>query len=184
MAHRRRHRRHYRGVDIIPGLGNVATMITKSSVRGLDVMVGAVGSLLGIAALKWLLARPAVAGKVPALVLRFQPALAGFLAAFGLYYAQRKKNRHRAIGHAVGAATAGVAFNILNEAKAMYPAYFADIVDLRLAGVIINDPAVRAMLPQMSGVIVDEPDRAYAGAPDFAAIAAAGEPEEDAFSAP
>jgi len=127
-------------------------------VKAVDVGIGAVLAIGALAALKWLLARPALAPKVPPLILRFQPAIAGAAAAAALYLTQRgSKARQRGTGHAIGAATAAVAFTLLSEAKAQWPAFFADIVDLRLAGVIVNDPAVRRMLPQMQGLIVDEP---------------------------
>ena len=103
------------------------------------------------------------ADKVPSFVERFSPALAGVLAGAGLYFAQ--KNKARASGHAVGAVAAGLAAQAAVELKARFPQYFADVVDLRLSGIIINDPVAR-----MNGLVIDDPAPGLAGYADNAGL--------------
>ena len=148
----------------IPGLAGLkdAAGVFKKQVKGTDVLVGAVVGLAGVVVLKK--AKEMIgADKVPSFVERFSPALAGVRAGAGLYFAQ--KNKARASGHAVGAVAAGLAAQAAVELKARFPQYFADVVDLRLSGIIINDPVAR-----MNGLVIDDPAPGLAGYADNAGL--------------
>lgn len=145
--------RRFSSIVDIPGLGDI-TSVFKSSVKGTDVLVGAIASLAGIYAVKYVQNKFLV-GKLPEIVLRFTPAISGALTGTALYMLQKKKNRGRATGHAIGAVSAGLAINAINELKAKFPE-LADVVDLRLAGVIVDDAT-----PRLGGfgIPVDDPTR-------------------------
>ena len=157
------------GIVAIPGLAGIGDTF-KKSVKGTDVLVGAVVGLGGIVALKYVKGFIGSKVAIPAIVERVSPALAGGLAGLVLYYAQKKKNPGRATGHAVGAVAAGVAMNVATELKAQFPQYFADVVDLQLHGLIVNDPA------RLNGMIVTDTVRpslrGYADDPGMAGLAA------------
>lgn len=134
----------------LPGLDGIADTIgLKSSVRGKDVVVGALLSLAGIFGTKWLINRFA-ADKIPAMVMRFHPALAGLVT--GLVIPKLVKGP-AAKGYALGAVAGGLAINAIQELKMKFP-MLADVVDLRLAGMIVEDPALNGY-----GLTVDEPAR-------------------------
>lgn len=176
MAKRRR-RKGFGDIVALP-LGNLVSDI-RGSVKGEDVLVGAAAAIGGFAALNWVKKQTWGAFLATNVTLqRFFPLLAGVGAGVGLYFADKKllKMGSRAAGHAAGAIGAGLAIQALQEAKAMWPAYFADIVDLRLAGMIINDPYRRQML---NGMIINDPAPAsfsglggYADNPQLADLAA------------
>lgn len=166
----------------IPGLSGV-TDTFKKSVKGTDVLVGAVVGLGGIFVMKK--AKEFIGTKVaiPAFVERISPALSGAVAGLILYYANKKvfKNPARGTGHAVGAVAAGIAMNVATELKAQFPTYFADVVDLQLSGLIVSDPIARR---SMGGFLVD--DRApalggYADDPGMAGLAALSMSTDDEY---
>lgn len=169
MAHRRRHRRMH-GIEVIPGLGDMMSVF-KAPVRGTDVLIGALASLAGIWGVKKILNMPMFVGKVPAGLLNFVPAISGAVAGTAAYMLlKRTKMAHKAAGIAVGAVGAGVAINAMNFLKVKFPE-LADLVDLRLSGIILNDPAVQAMRGY-NGLLMDDSGRL--GATDFAALGAVG----------
>lgn len=174
MAHRRRYRRRYGALEVIPGLGGVMSTL-KSHVKGTDVVVGGLAALAGIWGVKKVM-NTYLVGKVPEIVLRVTPALSGVLAGTALYYLQKKGNRARGMGHAIGAVSAGIAINAMNELKVQFPE-LADVVDLRLSGLILNDP-------QLRGIIVNEPGHALGayGETDFNALAMVGDNVDDMYS--
>ena len=149
--HRRRHRR-FGDIVSIPGLGDITEDVFKKPVNGPDVLVGGAAMLAGIWILNWSKAR--WASLFPPAVLPFIPVLAGLFGG-GLMYMVDKKvidKPQSAGGHALGALSAGLAVWALNMMKTRYPVYFADVVDLRLAGLIVNDATRR-----LHGLIVNDP---------------------------
>lgn len=170
--------RKFHALDIVPSLSGITDSVTKpfkTPVKGVDVAVGAGAAMAGIWATKTIINKYLV-GKIPASVQNYVPAIAGVLTGAALYMAQKKSSR--AAGHAVGAISTGVAINAWNLLKTQFPS-LADIVDLRLAGVILNDPGVAAALApsrQMHGLIMD--DRGHLAGTDFAALAAVGEVDD------
>lgn len=146
----------------------------KSSVKGTDAIIGAVAALGGIAALNYVKSK--FSAKVPFLAnptfARFSPLVAGAAAGFGGMMLSKKvlKKPQHANGVLVGAIAAGIFLQGLNELKVRYPAYFADVVDLRLAGLIVDDPYRGGM-----GMLVDDRQPAlngYADNPNLADLAA------------
>lgn len=138
----------------LPGLDGIADTIgLKSSVRGKDVVVGALLSLAGIFGTKYLINRFA-ADKIPLTVMRFHPAIAGLIT--GLAVGKFMKGAS-AKGYALGAVAGGLAINAIQELKMKFPE-LADVVDLRLAGLIVEDPALQGY-----GLQVDEPTRQLQG---------------------
>lgn len=102
-----RRRRHYRGLVKFPGLGFLPKVPT--SVKPTDVAVGAVLGLAGgVAIAKGTTALAAQGVNVPAPIASAGPVLAGALSAGALYLAQKKKNKSRAMGHAIGALLGGL----------------------------------------------------------------------------
>lgn len=136
----KRKRRHYGDIVALP-LGGF-TDAFKASIKGTDVLIGAGAAIGGIAALNY------VKNKFPRLTIlqnptvqRFAPVIAGVAAgAAGMLVSKKvlKKPSH-ANGVLAGAVAAGVFLTALNEVKTRYPAFFADTVDLRLAGLIVDD---------------------------------------------
>lgn len=164
-----RRRRSYRGLGDTVALqlsGFVDDL--KGNVKGVDALVGAAIGVAGIGAFNWAKNQtwfPAGL-RTNATFIRFTPAIVGVLAGAGAYFADKKllKMPSKAAGHAVGAVGAGLAFQALQEAKTKWPAYFSDIVDLRLAGMIVNDSYRRRGL---QGMLVNDPaPRAFAGYAD------------------
>ena len=173
MAHRRKHKKGFGDFVTLP-LGNLVSDI-QGSVKGTDALVGAGAALAGVAALNWV--KKQSWGSFLAtntMLVRITPLLAGILAGVGLYFADKKllKMPGRAAGHAVGAAAAGIVMQGLQEAKALAPTLFADVVDLRLAGMIINDQ----YRPALNGMIINDQYspglHGYADKPQLADLAA------------
>jgi uncharacterized protein (DUF3820 family) len=164
-----RRRRHYGDIVALSGIKD-SVRAFKGSVKGTDAVIGGVVALGGIAALNWLKNWKKADGTamIPflstnATVMSYMPALAGVVGGVGGAFAAKKlKKGHMANGILVGSVGAGVAMQLLNILKVKYPAYFADIVDLRLAGLLVNDPMPRG---GYAGFLVDDP------APRFAAYA-------------
>ncbi len=179
-------RRRYGDIVALP-LGGLDVL--KSSVKGTDLLVGALLGVGGFGALNWVKNQTwfPLSLKTNAQFVRFAPLASGTLAAIGVYFADKKllKMGSSAAGHAVGAFAAGLAVQALQEAKTQWPQYFSDIVDLRLAGFIVNDPQRRAMNGYGS-FIIDDPARPFAGLgaysdnPNLADLAALSMQEDDA----
>lgn len=175
---KRKHRRHYRGLGdtVALQLGGLVDDL-KGSVKGTDALIGAVIGVGGVGAFNWMSNQtwfPASL-KTNATFMRFKPAIVGILAGTAAYFADKKllKMPQHAAGHAVGAVGAGLAMQLVQEAKMQWPAYFSDIVDLRLAGLIVNDASYRR---QLNGMIVSDPAprhgfAGYADNPSLAGLA-------------
>lgn len=182
--HRRRHR--FMGLETVPGLSGLTDSI-KGSVKGMDVLLG-VGVFLGAHfAVKWALNKAVEKQiKIPDVVLRFSPIISGLLAGVALPIIGKKAlklNPAKVNGLVVGALGSGVAIVAVQEAKSAFP-MLADYSDLRLSGMILNDPALAGLLLRDSNTAVPYGD--FAGAPgyvqtDFAALAAAGADEESEY---
>lgn len=175
--HGQRHHRRYSDAVALPGFGDITEEVFKKPVHGPDVLVGGAAMLFGIWILNWSKRRWAT--MFPPSILPIMPALAGLVGG-GLMYMVDKKVLDKpdsAGGHALGALSAGLAVTVLNWAKGKYPVYFADVVDLKLAGMIINDRAP-AMMAGYNGMIVDDRMtrapalRGYADNPALADLAA------------
>ena len=82
-----------------PGLGFLKA---PSSVKPMDVVVGAVAGAVGTIALAKVLPASASAS-LPDVVKNNMPVVGGAATAAILYYAQKRKNPTRAGGHAIGA---------------------------------------------------------------------------------
>ena len=98
-----RHRRHYRGLVRFPGLGALSM---PSSVKPVDVVLGAALGLAGSAGLKMGASKIDAA---PEILKSGSPLLCGAVTGAVLYLAQKKSNPGRAAGHALGAILGGVA---------------------------------------------------------------------------
>lgn len=99
-----------------------ALPLVDDSAKVMDVAVGAAVGLVVSGAVKVALQKimPAQYEQLRSTAGKFVPALTGFAAAAGLYYLQQGSNKSRAIGHAAGAAVAGIALTtqkILEETK-------------------------------------------------------------------
>lgn len=148
---RRRSRRSYRDMVVVPGLG-----LLEGSASTKDTAIGALMGFGLIGAFRFL-SRKFLAGKIPDSVLNASPALLGAGAAAALYYGEKKTSKAKA--HAFGAAFAGAsiaAWNFLTTSD-MTKAYFADMVTLRYANygnVYIDNPAPAR---GMGGIYVNNP---------------------------
>lgn len=96
-------RRHYRGLVRFPGLGLVGSV--PKSINTTDAVVGVGLGLAGSAALKMGLDKMGVLA--PAFVTA-SPLVGAGLTGLGLYLLEKRKNRQRALSHAVGAALGGI----------------------------------------------------------------------------
>lgn len=172
-----RRRRSYRGLEVVPGLSGIASSL-KGSVRGMDVLWG-IGVFLAAhfgvkyAMNKWLV------GKVPDIAMRFTPVISGAIAAVALGYAGKrffKLSPPKVSGLTAGALAAGVAIVAMQEAKAAFP-QLADFADLRLSGMILEDPTLRGMLLTDAATAIPYGE-SYIQT-DFAALAAAGDGEDE-----
>jgi hypothetical protein len=147
-------------------LGDITEDVFKKPVKGPDVLVGGAAMLLGLYVINWSKSR--WASLFPPALLPFAPAIAGLLGGGIMYMVDKKMidKPESAGGHALGALSAGLAVTALNFLKGRYPVYFADVVDLRLAGLIVNDPQTR----RMNGLIVNDPQRRLSGYADNPAL--------------
>jgi len=163
-------RRHYSDIVALPLSGALDTL--KGSAKGTDILVGAAAGIAGFGALNWLKNQSwfPMSLRTNAQFVRFTPLAAGTLAAVAIYFADKKvlKMPGRAAGHAVGAFAAGLAVQALQEAKTQWPVYFSDIVDLRLAGLIVNDPMRRGQMNGYGSFLIDDPARPFAGLGGYA----------------
>jgi hypothetical protein len=148
-------RRKYRGLGDIVALpfSNLVDDI-QGSMKGTDVLVGALVGVAGIGAFNWLKAQtwaPAFL-KTNTTVARFTPALVGVAAAAGAYFGDKKllKMPSRAAGHAAGALGVGLALQAIQEATPS--SRLSDIVDLRLNGLRSTTYRRRAL----NGMIIDD----------------------------
>lgn len=129
MARRRRHLR---------GLGDLAGVV-DSSVKGTDVLVGAVAGLAGVAAAKFALGKLTTLLQqqnitLPEIVTDLSPALGAGAAGVALYMAQKKSGR--GAGHLVGALAGGVAITAGGLAAKYSVPGFGDVVSVNLKGLV------------------------------------------------
>jgi hypothetical protein len=181
-----RRRRSFMGLETVPGLSGITDSF-KGSVKGTDVVIG-VAAFLGVHYLvKWGLNKLTLGGtKIPDLVIRFTPLVTAAVVAVAMPFAGKKLlklNPAKVSGLVVGAIGAGVAVVALQEAKAAFPV-LADYNDLRLSGMILNDPALQGLL--LEDARTAQPYGDFDAAPNytqtnFAALAAAGGDEESDF---
>lgn len=135
---RRRSRRSYRDMVVVPGLG-----FLKGSTDTKDTLIGA-GMGLALIGLARFAMKKFGAGKIPDSVRNASPLLLGAGAAAALYYGEKKTSKAKA--HAVGAAFTGAAVSVWNflQTNEMTSKFFADMVTLRYANygnVYIDNPA-------------------------------------------
>lgn len=107
MARHRRHR-SLSGLVRFPGLGRLP--LPSGPVKPVDVAVGAALGLAGSIGLQ-VIANKAIASgaPVPGFLASGSPVVGGLVTAAGVYLLEKKSNKSRASGHAIGAALAGVA---------------------------------------------------------------------------
>lgn len=104
-----RRRRHYRGLVKFPGLGRLP-VVGGGPVKPTDVLVGLGLGVGGSLALQFGANKAIQSGlPIPGFLASGSPVVGGLATAAVLYAAQRKKNRSRAAGHALGAGLAGLA---------------------------------------------------------------------------
>lgn len=168
MAKRRR--RSYRDYVQIPGLSAIPGV--NSSVKGMDVLVGAGAGVLGAELVKMAADKLNLTSKLPEALAPFLPSLTSAAAGFALYYGQ--KQSARATGHLVGALAASVAAAV-PPVKAKLG--FSDVVSLRLSqyagrygGVLVDENTPAIGPGAYGGLVVDEPQRAMSDA-NLAALA-------------
>jgi hypothetical protein len=102
-------RKHYRGLVRFPGLGRLP-LVPSGPVRPADVILGAGLGLAGSIGLQIGANKALASGlPIPGILASGSPVIGGLVSASVLYLAQKKKNKSRATGHAVGAALAGLA---------------------------------------------------------------------------
>lgn len=153
---RRHHRRHRRfhGTVSVPGLSDIPLLNENASVS--DVAIGVVVGLLASAGVKTLAKKfaPAAWASIETSVGKAAPLAAGSLAAAALYFGETKVmkfSRSRAVGHASGAALAGLALTAWDLLKQYQPLGldFSETVGVSLGkylpgrnpynGLLIND---------------------------------------------
>jgi hypothetical protein len=177
-----RHRR-YHGLDIVPGLSGITSGF-KGSVRGTDVLYGVAAALATHFGVKWAMAKLAASGTtMPDFVVRFSPVISGLLVGVlvGVAGPKIKIVREHGKGIVLGALVTGGAIVALQELKTQFPV-LADLSDVRLAGIILEDPALQGLLMSDRGAMP-----ALQGAPgyvqtNFADLAAAGSDEQEELS--
>lgn len=174
-----RHRR-FHGLDVVPGLSGLGTAF-KGSVKGMDVFYGVLAAIAVHFGVKWSIAKLTASGtQVPDFVVRFSPVISGLLAGVvvGVAGPRVLKLQKPAVnGIALGAAVTGLGIVALQELKVQFPV-LADLSDVRLAGIILEDPALRGILiddsgarPALGGVNYQQTN--------FADLAAAGSEEAE-----
>jgi len=132
-----RRRRHYRGITDM-SLGDLKSSIT-GSVKGTDVLVGAVAGLAGVAAAKWGMTQldsflSSKGVTVPDLVNDLSPVLGATAAGLALYAAQ--KGSAQASGHLVGAIAGGAAITAGGLAAKYNVPGFNGVVSVNLKGLV------------------------------------------------
>lgn len=141
MARRRRHMR---------GLGDLAGVV-DSSVKGTDVLVGAVAGLAGVAAAKYAMTKltPLLAQQsitLPDIVGDLVPAVGATAAGVALYMGQKKSAR--GAGHLVGAISGGLAITTAGLAAKYGVPGFSGVVSVNLSGLVTRSFSAGAA-PQM-----------------------------------
>lgn len=141
------------------GFGSFGGLSLNDSVKVQDVLVGAVVGVVGSVGLNYALKKfaPDIAMKLDAYT-KLLPAASGAAVGAALFYGQ--KGSSQAVGHAVGAALAGLAVTGLTYVKeAAGPAmagFGAPAVALNLgnySGLLVDNTVQRPMA--MNGLIVD-----------------------------
>lgn len=164
-------RKRYGDMVALP-LGDLVKDVT-GSVKGTDVLVGGLLGIAGVGAFNWLSNQswfPATL-KTNATFMRFKPLAVGALAGAAVYFGEPKLMKgasHRAAGHAAGIVGAAIAIQAMQEAKAWKPSLFADVVDLRLAGLIVNDTYRRQGMNGYGSFLINDPARPFAGMGGYA----------------
>lgn len=160
----RRHRRHYRGLVRFPGLGRLP--VPNGPVKPVDVLIGGALGLAGSIALQYAANQAIGSGlPVPGFLASGSPVVGGIATGSVLYLAQKKGNKSRATGHAVGAGIAGLAvwgFQALNNLVAGVPVMSQTA---RYGAPLFNNPRLQGLgfsprtLPQgMGGPIFNNPN--------------------------
>lgn len=131
--HRRRHRRHHSMGSIVQLPFSGALDVFKKEVGASDILIG---GMLGLAAsgLVKMGANKLLPSGLPAMVTKFWPIVGAAAAGVGLYYLEKKSNKHRANGHLIGAISAGIAVSAWDMLQAQFPDQFSDVVSLRYQG--------------------------------------------------
>lgn len=102
-----RHRKSYRGLVRFPGLGRLS--LPSGPVKPLDVVVGGVLGLVGSIAIQKAANAASASVPLPNFLTSGSPVVGGLVTGAGAYLLERKSNKSRATGHAIGAALAGLA---------------------------------------------------------------------------
>lgn len=103
-----RHRRSYRGLVRFPGLGRLS--VPSGPVKPLDVAIGGLLGLAGSIGLQMAANKAIASGvPVPGFLASGSPVVGGLVVGTGAYLIEKKSNKSRATGHALGAALAGLA---------------------------------------------------------------------------
>jgi hypothetical protein len=159
MAKRRR-RRSYGDIVTLNGLTD-SFKAFKGSVKATDALLGAGAAIAGIAAVNYLknmkdaTGAPRIAFLSNASIQQYMPAIAGVVAGLGgSMGAKAMKKPSHGPGIMVGAITAGAFLTALNYVKVKYPVYFSDVVDLRLAGLLVDDVVRNSR--GYNGLLVDD----------------------------
>lgn len=178
-----RHRR-YHGLDIVPGLSGITSGF-KGSVRGMDVFYGVLAALATHFGVKWTIAKLASSGTtMPDFVVRFSPLISGLLAGVIVGFAGPKLkivSREHVKGVALGALMTGAAVVALQELKTQFP-LLADLSDVRLAGIILEDPALQGLLMSDRNTVPQLGAAPGYVQTNFADLAAAGSDEAEELS--
>ena len=170
---RRHHRRHRRfhGTVSVPGLSDIPLLNESASVS--DVALGVVVGLLASAGVKTLAKKfaPAAWASIETSVGKAAPLVAGAGAAAALYFGETKVlkfSRSRAVGHASGAALAGLALTAWDLLKQYQPLGldFSETVGVNLgkylpgrnpySGLIINDRSDGTGMNGYNGVLITD----------------------------
>lgn len=188
---RRHRRRGFRGIMQFPSLGGFRAF--NSSVNSTDVLVGgviglagAIGAQAGLTKL-----RSAYPSAVPDFAVTASPTVGAALFGGTAYLVQRKRNRTRATGHAIGAAAAGLAVQAYNVLVPMIQNALAGSSlsaygliarsPQRLRGLIANSPQTRVGPGAFQGLIVNNPQSNLARLAAFHDVGDVGGIEELAY---